>query len=131
MATLAIFTLSHSEARRRALDAVANAPEGARVKIDEPKRTLDQNAMLWSLLDIIARTHPHGGAYRTPDEWKGLFMHACGKEVRFLPALADGKGYVPFGMSSSSLSKAEFSELLEFILAWAAENGIELERPAA
>ena len=57
-------------------------------------------------------------------------MHACGKEVRFLPAL-DGKGFVPFGMSSSALSKADFSELLEFILAWCAENGIAVERNAA
>lgn len=130
MTTLAIFTLSHEGARKRAAEAIARAPHGARVKIEEPKRTLDQNALLWPVLTAIAVQVQHAGEYRTPEEWKGLFMHACGKEVRFLPAL-DGKGFVPFGMRSSKLSKAEFSELLEFILAWCAENDIAVERNAA
>ena len=126
MAILGLFTLIHKTARERAIAAVANAPEGARVKIEEPRRSLDQNSMLWPILHKIATTVPYHGEYRTPEEYKGLFMHAVGKEVRFLPAL-DGKGYVPFGMSSSKLSKADFSDLLEFILAWCAENGVDLE----
>lgn len=123
MAALSIFTLTHDLARKRAQAAIATAPHGARVKIEEPKRTLDQNALLWPLLTDIATQVQHHGEYRTPDEWKGLFMHACGKEVRFLPAL-DGKAYIPFGMRSSQLSKGDFSQLLEFILAWGAENGV-------
>ncbi|MBP6749599.1 MAG: recombination protein NinB [Xanthomonadaceae bacterium] len=126
MATLGIFTLSHDTARKRAVDAITKAPHGARVKISEPARTLDQNALLWPILNEVALAVPHGGAHRTPEEWKGLFMHACGKEVSFLPAL-DGKGFVPFGMSSSKLSKREFSDLLEFIFAWCAENGVALK----
>ena len=123
MAALSIFTLTHDLARKRAQAAIATAPHGARVKIEEPKRTLDQNALLWPLLTDIATQVQHYGEYRTPDEWKGLFMHACGREVRFLPALV-GKGFVPFGMRSSQLSKGDFSQLLEFILAWGAENGV-------
>lgn len=123
MATLALFTLSHDIARKRAIEAVARAPVGARIRIDEPARTLDQNSLLWPLLANIARQHPHAGEHRTPEEWKGLFLHALGKEVRFLPAL-DGKGFVPLGMKSSTLSKREFSDLLEFIFAWGAENGV-------
>lgn len=131
MATLGLFTLSHDTARKRAAEAVMHAPVGARVKIEEAKRTLDQNALLWPILNEIALAVPHGGAHRTPEQWKGLFMHACGQEVYFLPAL-DGKGFVPFGMSSSKLSKREFSDLLEFIFAWCAENGVTLkERIAA
>ena len=123
MATLGLFTLVHKTARERAIAEIQNAPEGARVKIDEPRRTLDQNARLWPMLTDIAVQFSYHGEHRTPDEWKGLFMHACGKEVRFLPAL-DGKGFVPFGMSSSKLGKSDFSQLIEFILCWGAENGI-------
>lgn len=130
MTVLAIFTLSHDGARKRAAEAIARAPHGARVKIEEPRRTLDQNALLWPVLTAIAVQVQHAGEYRTPDEWKGLFMHACGKEVRFLPAL-DGKGFVPFGMRSSKLSKQEFSDLLEFVFSWCAENGVKVERVAA
>jgi len=123
MATLGLFTLAHKTARARAVAAVESAPEGARVKIEEPARTLDQNALLWPLLTDIARQKQHAGQHLSPDEWKALFMHACGRELRFLPAL-DGKGFVPFGMRSSKLTKSEFSELLEFILAWGAENAV-------
>lgn len=123
MTALAIFTLSHDLARKRAQAAIATAPHGARVKIEEAARTLDQNALLWPLLTDIARQKQHAGQSLSPDEWKALFMHACGRELRFLPAL-DGKGFVPFGMRSSKLTKSEFSELLEFILAWGAENGV-------
>lgn len=129
MATLGLFTLAHKTARARAVAAVESAPEGARVKIEEPRRTLDQNAKLWPMLTDISLQHKHHGEFRTPEEWKGLFMHACGREVRFLPAL-DGKGFVPFGMRSSALSKREFSELIEFIYAWGAENGIIWSEPA-
>ncbi len=129
MATLGLFTLAHETARKRAIEAVTNAPAGARVKIEEPRRTLDQNAKLWPMLTDVAMQVPYHGEHRTPDEWKGLFMHACGKEVRFLPAL-DGKGFVPFGMRSSVLSKREFAELIEFIYAWGAENGVVWSDPA-
>lgn len=123
MATLALFTLVHDTARKRAAEAVMHAPEGARVKIEEARRTLDQNALLWPLLTDVARQKQHADQNLSPEEWKALFMHACGRELRFLPAL-DGKGFVPFGMRSSKLTKAEFSELLEFILSWGAENGV-------
>ena len=129
MAILGLFTLAHKTARDRAIAAVANAPEGARVKIEEPARTLDQNAKLWPMLADIALQIPYHGEYRTPDEWKGLFMHACGKEVRFLPAL-DGKGFVPFGMSSSKLGKSDFSQLIEYIICWGAENDIKWSDPS-
>lgn len=129
MATLGLFTLAHKTARERAIEAVRNAPDGARVKIEEPRRTLDQNAKLWPMLHDIAIQFPYHGEHRTPDEWKGLMLHACGKEVHFLPSL-DGKGFVPFGMRSSKLSKREFAELIEFIYAWGAENGIRWSDPA-
>ena len=37
MTTLAIFTLSHDLARKRAQAAIATAPHGARVKIEDMK----------------------------------------------------------------------------------------------
>lgn len=128
MAILGLFTLAHKIARDRAISAVVNAPEGARVKIEDPRRTLDQNSKLWPMLADVATQIEYHGEFRTPEEWKGLFMHACGKEVRFLPAL-DGKGFVPFGMSSSKLGKSDFSQLIEFILAWGAENGVVWSDP--
>lgn len=61
-------------------------------------------------------------------EWKVIFMAAYGHEVRFLPSL-DQKTFVPFGHSSSDLSVSEMSDLMDFIEAWAAENGLEFQPP--
>ena len=38
----------------------------------------------------------HMGRRYTPDQWKVLFMHACGCEVQFIPAL-DGSTFIPWG----------------------------------
>jgi hypothetical protein len=59
---------------------------------------------------------------------KVLFMHACGRQVQFLPAL-DGGAFVPYGQSSSDLSVAEMTELLEFMFCWGAENGVVWSDP--
>jgi hypothetical protein len=58
-----------------------------------------------------------------------MFMTAYaeerGLEIRHLPAL-NRAGMIPCGRSSSDLSVHEMSELMEWISAWCAENGITL-----
>lgn len=49
-----VFILSHSEARRRAVQSCQDAPEGFVVTVAEPTRTLEQNARLWACLGDIA-----------------------------------------------------------------------------
>lgn len=104
---------------------IRQAPPGARVEVTGPQRTLDQNARMWAMLTDIARQRPGGRVY-TPDEWKVMFMHAIGKELKLLPAL-EGHGFVPYGSSSSRLSVGEMGDLMEFIQAWAVENGVTLQ----
>jgi len=43
--------------------------------------------------------------------------------MQFIPAL-DGSTFLPYGNSSSDLSKSEMMELIEFIAAWGAQNGV-------
>lgn len=100
------------------------APQGAILNIREAKRTQDQNALMWSLLSQISRAKPDGRVLDT-DTWKALFMHEAGFKCTFEPTL-DGSGVVPMGYKSSRLTKAEFSDLIEAIHAFAAEKGIPL-----
>lgn len=116
------FKLSHATARQRAARAVLDAPDGHTVTIAEPTRSLDQNAMLWACLADISRAEPMGRKL-TPDEWKAVFMQACGWEVQFLPGL-DGRPF-PAGFRSSKMTKAQMADLLTFILAWGNEQGIK------
>lgn len=86
-----------------------------------------QNAALWSLLGQIVKARPvHNGVQMDAETYKALFMHALGREVRFVPTL-DGSSMLPLGLRSSKLTKAEFSDLLELILAWCAGNGIAVQ----
>ena len=109
--------------RARVARYVATAPFGTRVQLLASKRTLPQNARMWAMLTDIARQKDHGGRKYTPDQWKCLFMHACGREMQFVPSL-DGASFMPLGYRSSELSKQEMSDLIECMLAWGAENGV-------
>lgn len=109
--------------RRKAADWCMKAPSGTRIEFKASKRTLPQNDRMWSMLTEVATQVTHLGNKYTPDQWKVLFMHACGREVQFLPGL-DEKTFIPWGQSSSDLSKTEMSELIEFIFAWGAEHGV-------
>lgn len=94
------------------------------MNIREETRTLDQNAKMHAMLSDIARAKPQGRVLTT-DAWKALFMASAGFRCTFEPSL-DGQGVVPLGFKSSRLNKAEFSDLIEAIQAFAAENGVEL-----
>ena len=104
---------------------VDSAPEGSVMEIKPLRRTLPQNDKLWAILTDISAAKPDGRAL-APEIWKSLFCAALGHEQRFEAAI-DGNGFVPLGFRTSRMSKAQMSDLLEFIHAWAAERGIELK----
>lgn len=114
------------EQRQRAQSLILRAPADYVVTIAPPTRTLDQNAMLWPLLADISRAEPMGRKH-TPDDWKAIFMSACGWECQFQEGL-DGRPF-PMGFRSSQMTKAQFANLIEFILAFAADHNISLSDP--
>ena len=97
------------------------------LEIREPKRSDEQNAALHGLIQQIIKQRPMNNGVRMDMAlWKASFMQAMGEEIRFVPTL-DGDGVFPIGLSTRALSKARFSELIEFVLAWCAREGIEVE----
>lgn len=120
----------NSEADRRKAATWANkAPWGTRIEFKASKRTLPQNDRMWAMLTDIAEQKTHLGRKYTPDQWKVIFMHACGREVQFIPAL-DESTFIPWGQSSSDLSVSEMTDLIEFMLKWGADNGVQFKEPA-
>ena len=126
----ALIVINGAFDRRKAADWCMKAPIGTRVEFKAAKRTLDQNSRMWVCLTDVASQASHMGQRYTADQWKILFLHACGREVQFLPGL-DGKTFLPWGQSSSDLSKQEMSDLIEFIFAWGAEHGVTFHEPEA
>jgi len=119
-----IFRLVHAEARNRASRACQEAPDGYIVKIVEPTRTLDQNAHLWACLDEISAQVDWHGQKLSAEDWKHVFTSAL-RKLRVVPNL-DGTGFVALGQSSKTMTKREFSELLELATAFAIERGVKL-----
>lgn len=119
-----IFRLVHAEARRRAAQACQEAPEGWIVTIKEPTRTLDQNAALWPLLDEISAQVDWHGQKLSSEDWKHIFTSTL-RKLRIMPNL-DGTGFVALGQSSKTMTKSEFSDLLELATAFAEEKGVKV-----
>jgi len=122
------FVLANDDYRERAIAAVRAAPKESRVEIKEPRRTLPQNDRFWATLTDVADQAEHHGRKYDAATWKAIFLSALGRETRFVPNL-DGTGLIPIGHSSSDLSKAEMSDLLELIMAWGAEHNIVFHDP--
>lgn len=122
------FVMSHSLARRRAMQAVADAPEGYVVTVSEPTRNSDQNAKLWALLSEVSAQVEWHGKKLAPEDWKHIFSASL-RKLQVVPNL-DGTGFVALGMSTSSMSKREFSDLLELIYSFGAERGVEFSEVA-
>jgi predicted phage tail protein len=100
---------------------------GWRIKItaEQETRSVDQNAKLHAELAEVAATVEWAGKKRDTEVWKRLmtaaWLRARGESVEVLPAI-DGHGIDVVFRRTSSLTKAECSELLEFVLAWKAEH---------
>lgn len=97
------------------------------VSLGRPRRSLDQNAKLWPMLDDVARQVEWYGQYLTKEEWKDVFTAAL-KRQKVVPGLEGG--FVVLGTSTRRMSKREFSELIELIYAFGAERGVRWSEPA-
>jgi hypothetical protein len=123
-----LFVMSHDLARARAVEAVRNAPAGFTVTIAEPKRNLDQNARMWAMLADISEQVEWYGKRLTPEDWKHVFSASL-RKLQVVPNL-DGSGFVALGLSTSRLSKREFSDLIEIMFAFGAERDVAWSEPA-
>jgi hypothetical protein len=126
----ALFTLNSNADREKAAAWAWKAPWGARVEFKEVKRSLDQNAKFWACLTDVATQLRWHGLKLSTDDWKLIFLDALKREVRMVPNI-DGNGFVSLGRSSSDLSKDEMADLIELILAFGAEHGVEFHETEA
>lgn len=115
--------LNSAADRERAGRYVAKAPPGTRVEFKAIKRSLPQNDRMWAMLTDVAEQVLWHGVKLRPDDWKLIFLDAMKREMRMVPNL-DGDGFVNLGRSSSDLSKAEMTDLIELIFAFGANHDV-------
>lgn len=122
--TVILHGVKQRELAKRLIDA---APVDATVNIQASKRTLPQSALMWALLSDLSRAKPEGRTH-TPEVWKQLVMHACGHAVQFEIGL-NGQPF-PTGFRSSRLTKAQMSDLIEWIVQYGDEHGVQWSNEA-
>lgn len=128
--TGALFVLWNDDMRRRAHEAIDEAPKETRVEIKGPRRTLDQNAKMHAMIGDIAKQHQHAGRTLSVKQWKVLLMVALGLEqVEWIPSLDDDGDPVPVGTSTGELSIAQCSDMIELLYAKGATWGVIWTEP--
>lgn len=84
--------------REQAHKLVDAAPVGAVVTVAPPKRTRDQNSLMWTLLSTLSIAKPEGRQW-TPETWKCAFLHSLGHQIQFAEGL-NNSGPFPIGFRS-------------------------------
>jgi hypothetical protein len=100
----------------------SNVPEGTTVEFRAPRRSLDQNSLMWSLLGQISKQVDWYGQKLSSEDWKDV-LTASLRRTRVVPGI-DAGTFVPLGMRTSQMTKEEISELIELIYAFGAEKSV-------
>lgn len=124
----AMITINGAADREKAARWSMATKAGMRIEFKQAKRSGEQNDKLWAMLTEVAAQVPWHGIKLSPDDWKFIFLDALKRELRVVPNI-DGTGFVNLGRSSSDLSKAEMSDLIELIHAFGAGHGVIFNDP--
>lgn len=122
MTDSATIVLNTGADRERAIRWCSKIKDGTRVTFKAPRRSLDQNALMWLKLAAISKQVDWYGEKLSDHDWKDIFSASL-RKARVVPGL-DGTGFVVLGLRTSDMSKEEFGNLIDLIDAFAAEKGV-------
>lgn len=123
--------LTHESARELAINIISQLPIDSkhplRIVIDEDKRTLAQNRMMWAVLNDISKQVSWNGEQLTAEEWKHLItanLHGqkCLKGIN--------GGLVFMGLSTRKMNKKEFADVVTCAEQFGAENDVKFSNDA-
>ena len=100
------------------------------LEIKDASRTNDQNDKYHAMIADIAKQAQHLGAKWDVEDWKRLLVWQFCKDKqidagKIVPSL-DMTGVVQLGQQTRKFTKEQASEFVEFLQAWAADNGVTL-----
>lgn len=95
-------------------------------------KSREQEEKYHAVIGEIAAQAKHLGSKWTAEDWKRLLIDKFARDTnrshgKVIPNL-DSSGVVEVGILSRKFSKADGSEFIEWLHAWAAENGVELSQ---
>jgi hypothetical protein len=116
-------TLQSGSDREKAAAWVKNAPTGTSVEFRGPRRSVDQNSLLWSLLGQVSQQVQWYGQKLSSEDWKDV-CSASLRRYNVVPGI-DAGTFVPLGMRTSQMSKEDMTALIELIVAFGTERGVK------
>ena len=123
------FTIFGDADRRKACDMIVNAPKGWRFSLRDAKRSDAQNDKMWAMIgDILKAPPPWFDRSLDKDDVKQVLMSGMFRELR-MTRNADNDGLIPLAYRSSQLSVRQMADLIEYISAWGAQNGVVFKDP--
>jgi hypothetical protein len=105
-----------------------NAGRQLTLEIKPASKSRPQEEKYHAIIGDIAKQAQHLGAKWSAEDWKRLLVQEFCKEKglatgKVIPNLS-GDGIVQLGMQTRKFTKEQASEFVEFLQAWAAQNGV-------
>ena len=102
-----------------------------RITIKDIARSHPQNAMFHAIIGQIAKQAQHQGAKWDAESWKRFLVDQWAHDqheegYRLAPSL-DNNRIIQLGRQTKEFTKEEAASFTEWLIAWAAMRGIELE----
>jgi len=100
------------------------------VEVKAETRSQSQNSLIHSIINQVSTQASHLGSSWDAESWKRLLMDTYTREIgqesgKVIPNLT-GDGIVQLGLQTRKLTKEQASEFAEWMMAWAAQNGITI-----
>ena len=101
------------------------------LEVKDASKSREQEEKYHAIIGDIAKQAQHMGSKWSAEDWKRLLVDQFARDrmmygAPILPNL-DNTGIVQLGVQTRHFTKEQASEFVEFLLAWCAENGIELK----
>jgi hypothetical protein len=101
------------------------------LEIKDASKSREQERLYHELIGQIAKQAQHMGAKWSAEDFKRLLVDQFAREIgitggKIIPNL-DGSGVVQLGVQTKHFKAEQASQFIEWLYAWAANNGVTLD----
>lgn len=100
------------------------------IEIKQQSKSREQEQKYHAIIGEVAQQAWHMGSKWDAETWKRLLVDKYCRETGInsqIMANLDSNGLVQLGVQTRKFTKEQAGEFVEFLIAWCAENGIELK----
>lgn len=125
------FVIRSDDIRNRAMSFVGELPISetpweVTIKEHKSKRTIEQNNLMWALLEEVSTQVDWYGQKLSREDWKDIFSASL-KQQRVVPGLEGG--FVILGAKTSKMKIGEMTAMIDLILAFGHQKDVKFREP--